>query len=148
MKDKIRTFGVPYDEKNQFQFLLYSEYNQDGGEVKTKTNAKKACLDHFVISQSNILYSTFQLVLVFVCIFSSFLYLFFAAFRYDVELSHQSHGATHTGFTEHEIENFTKIFYFVEGMYLADFLMQFFVEYYPKDAYDSKKSVKSLELTA
>ena len=27
VKDKIRTFGVPSEEKNQFLFLLYPEYH-------------------------------------------------------------------------------------------------------------------------
>jgi hypothetical protein len=31
---------------------------------------------------------------------------------------------------------------------MADFLMQFFVEYYPKDAYDKGTSIRSVELTA
>ena len=38
-----------------------------------------------VISRSNLCYQAFQLLLTFVCIFSSLLYAFFAAFRYDVE---------------------------------------------------------------
>ena len=33
-------------------------------------------------------------------------------------------------------------------MYLADFLMQFLVEYYPKDTYESSKSIRNAELTA
>lgn len=33
-------------------------------------------------------------------------------------------------------------------MYLSDFLMQFFVEYFPKDTYESNQSIRSIEMTA
>ena len=51
MKDGVRIFGIPYDDRQMFRQLMYPDYHPDGNDDHVKTKAKnKHCLDHLVIS--------------------------------------------------------------------------------------------------
>ena len=104
-------------------------------------------LDCFVISQSNLIYQNTRIILTFVCIISSCVYAFFAAFRYDIESFQiiSKEELTRNDFGDKQIEYFTYFFYAAEGVCFLDFLAQFCLEY---QGFDDPNPVRQINLTA
>lgn len=92
---------------------------------------RQSFLDCFVISQSNLVYQNTRILLTIVCISSSVVYAFFAAFRYDVEVwtFNVDMDLTRNDFSMNKLEFFTYFFYACEGICFLDFLAQFCLEY-------------------
>jgi hypothetical protein len=90
----------------------------------------KSIFDFFVIRQTNIVHKNFQIFFSLVCICSSMIYVYFAAFRFDVESFDTNYMQGNIrSFTLEKLEKFEYIFYFSEGVCFIDFITQFCLEY-------------------
>lgn len=110
----------------------YLEADDTGERVEGLEPKVRGLFDFLVISKSNSLYSMFQITLTCIAIVSSFMYCFFAAFRYDRE----EHGFTDfqsIGLSQKTVRNLDLLDLIFEIFYAIDFGMQFFVEYEAKE---------------
>ena len=94
---------------------------QQPDDENTK-NAERSCQDRLIVSPENIFYQIFKGFIVMLCILSSLMYAFFAAFRMDVE-------GEVSVYSPAEIKNFNRFQAIVECMFLIDMVIEFFLEY-------------------
>lgn len=106
----------------------------DEYQIKPKTRLKIDLNTALVISMNNKIYKLFQISMTFVQCVSSFIYVFYAAFRYDVDFQTfdeyqqflkdegKYKAGVVIGFSETEIFYFDWIYYFVEAAFFIDFI--------------------------
>lgn len=81
--------------------------------------------DYLVISHSSQIYQAFSIFIVLLCILSSFIYAFFAAFRYDTDDSISGKML----FDQDEIVIMNNMEVIIEIIFVVDMATKFFVEY-------------------
>lgn len=96
----------------------YLKELQKRAEQKIKTYIEKGFSDFIIISELNPLFQIFQVFITVLCLMSSYVYAYIAAFRLHNDMN----------------ESVYKLNYFFETMFLIDCILTFFVEYQPEDS--------------
>lgn len=84
--------------------------------------------DRIIISPDNIYYKIFKAVIINLCLLSSFIYAFWAAYRHDVEKS-KPNAKELSGFTDYDIWVFDILQACIEGLFLIDMMIEFILEF-------------------
>ena len=87
-------------------------------EQKVKTQIERGFSDFIIISELNPLYHIFEVLITMLCLVSSYIYAYIAAFRLHQDMNQTAY----------------KLSYIFETMFLIDLILNFFVEYQPEDS--------------
>jgi hypothetical protein len=121
------------DSKESKQFLAETGIEMDDAVVVDAgsiANKRTNLLDILVISQTGVPFQYWTLFLTIVCLVSCMMYAFFAAYRYDVEVTHgTSNGRQYVHFKDETIELFRRLVIVFELIQFVDFLIQFCLDY-------------------
>lgn len=98
-------------------------------EQKVKTQIERGFSDFIIISELNPLYHIFEVLITMLCLVSSYIYAYIAAFRLHQDMNQTAY----------------KLSYIFETMFLIDLILNFFVEYQPED---SKHPVRDMSKIA
>lgn len=87
-------------------------------EQKVKTQIERGFSDFIIISELNPLYHLFEVLITMLCLVSSYIYAYIAAFRLHQDMNQTAY----------------KLSYIFETMFFIDLILNFFVEYQPEDS--------------
>ena len=94
------------------------------------------------ISEENKVYKLFQLIITVNCMFSSFLYAKLACFKDPVDAS-----GYHHHYSQESLDLIYQFELIVEGLFLLDFILSFFLQYMPQNA-ETLVPIKDVSKTA
>jgi hypothetical protein len=112
------------------------EFNSDiVKENKKKAKQARLSLNKLLlISSKSLKYQFYNIFITFMCLISSMVYAYYAAFRYDVEEDHASQNINLLSISMPESKTLDKIELIIELIFLGDMIIRFCSEYTPIDS--------------